>query len=270
MAKSVKTKAIRDVWEVYALKYATHDRLARENFIGGDLHDDSPMPLDYYIWAVKCGGRSIVIDTGFDQTAATKRGGRKLLHSPMEGLQAIGIDAAKVEDVIITHMHYDHSGNHDAFPKARYHVQDDEMAFCTGRYMTHAATRAPFDGDDVAAMVHKLYGGRVVFHDGDEQIAPGLSVHLVGGHSAGLQMVRVKTRRGMVLLASDAAHYYANLDRGLPYPFVFNIGDTMEGYRRALELADSRDHFIPGHDPLVLKLYAAAKPALKGWVARLD
>ena len=136
--------------------------------------------------------------------------------------------------------------------------------------MTHAATRAPFDGDDVAAMVHKLFGGRVVFHDGDEEIAPGLSVHHVGGHSAGLQMVRVKTRRGMVLLASDAAHYYANLDRGLPYPFVFNVGDTMEGYRRALELADSRDHFIPGHDPQVLKLYPAASAKLKGWVARLD
>ena len=64
--------------------------------------------------------------------------------------------------------------------------------------------------------------------------------------------------------------YYANLDRGLPYPFVFNVGDTMEGYRRALELADSRDHFIPGHDPQVLKLYPAASAKLKGWVARLD
>jgi glyoxylase-like metal-dependent hydrolase (beta-lactamase superfamily II) len=120
------------------------------------------------------------------------------------------------------------------------------------------------------AMVRKLYGGRVVFHDGDDDFAPGITLHRVGGHSKGLQMVRVKTRRGMVVLASDAAHYYANMERELPYPFVFNVGDTMEGYRRARALADSDGHIIPGHDPEVLKRYPAARPELAGWVARID
>jgi len=258
------------VWQVYALKYATHGRMARENFIGGDPHDSSPMPLDYFIWAVVSGDRAIVIDTGFDEAAGNKRGGRQLLNSPEQGLRAIGIDPGKVEDVIISHMHYDHSGNYDLFPNARYHVQDEEMSFCTGRYMTHQLMRMPFDVDDVVAMVRKLYGGRVVFHDGDEELAPGLSLHRVGGHSKGLQMVRVNTRRGYVVLASDAAHYYANMDRGLPYPFVFNVGDTMEGYRKARALAASPEHVIPGHDPLVLDRYPAAAPELQGWVARLD
>jgi glyoxylase-like metal-dependent hydrolase (beta-lactamase superfamily II) len=259
----------KGTWEVYAIKYATHHRLARENFIGGDPHDNSPMPLDYFVWAVVSGGRAIVIDTGFDEAAARARG-RTLLHSPIEGLAAIGIKNDKVEDVIVTHMHYDHAGNHDMFPNARYHVQDREMSFCTGRYMAHAAMRLPYNGTDVTAMVHKIYAGRVDFHDGDDDLAPGLSAHHVGGHSAGLQMVRVKTRRGLVVLASDAAHYYANMERGLPYPFVFNVGDTLEGFRRARALADSPDHIIPGHDPLVLTRYPAAKPKLKGWVARLD
>ena len=260
------------IWEVYALKYATHGRMARENFIGGDPHDSSPMPLDYFVWAVvskDSGGRAIVIDTGFDEKAAKQRG-RTLLHSPAEGLRAIGIKAEKVEDVILTHMHYDHAGNHDLFPAARYHVQDREMAFCTGRYMTHPLMRLPFDGGDVADIVQKLYAGRVEFHDGDDEIAPGLSVHHVGGHSLGLQMVRVKTRRGYIVLASDAAHYYANMERDLPYPFVVHVGDTLEGYRRAAKLADSAGHIVPGHDPQVLLRYPAAKPKLKGWVARLD
>jgi len=257
------------VWQVYAIKYATHDRMARENFIGGDPHDNSPMPLDYFVWAVVSDERAIVVDTGFNETGAKKRG-RTLLNSPEKGLRAIGIDPAKVEDVIVSHMHYDHSGNYDLFPQARYHVQDDEMAFCTGRYMTHPLMRLPFEAEDVVAMVRKLYAGRVVFHDGDEEFAPGLSLHRVGGHSKGLQMVRVNTRRGWVVVASDAAHYYANMDRGLPYPFVFNIGDTLEGYRRAYALASSPDHVIPGHDPLVLARYPAAAPELAGWVARLD
>jgi glyoxylase-like metal-dependent hydrolase (beta-lactamase superfamily II) len=199
-----------------------------------------------------------------------KKRGREFLLSPGEGLRAIGIDPAQVEDVILTHMHYDHSGNHELFPKASYHVQDREMKFCTGRWMTHPHTRLPFEGEDVVAMVRRLFTGRVVFHDGDAEIAPGLSVHYVGGHSMGLQMVRVRTRRGWVVLASDASHYYANMERGLPYPITYNIGEVMEGYRRAYALASSPEHVIPGHDPLVLERYPAAGAGLEEWIVRLD
>ena len=153
------------------------------------------------------------------------------------------------------------------FPKARYHIQDLEMQFCTGRYMTHAHMPLPFAAEDVVAMVRHLYDGRVVFHSGDERSRPGLSLHHVGGHSMGLQMVRVRTRRGWVVLAADAAHYYANMERELAYPFTFNIGEVLEGYRRARALADSPGHIIPGHDPLVLQRYpASASATLKaGW-----
>jgi glyoxylase-like metal-dependent hydrolase (beta-lactamase superfamily II) len=119
------------IWEIYAVRYAHHERAARENFMAGDPHDESPMPLDYYVWALKSGSRTFVIDTGFDEPMARQRG-RTFVKSPGEGLQAIGIDAAAVSDVIITHMHYDHCGNHNLFPEARYHVQDREMQFCAG------------------------------------------------------------------------------------------------------------------------------------------
>src|SRR5262249_56469472 len=42
-----------NLWEVYALRYAHHERAARENFMVGGPHDESPMPLDYYVWAAK-------------------------------------------------------------------------------------------------------------------------------------------------------------------------------------------------------------------------
>jgi glyoxylase-like metal-dependent hydrolase (beta-lactamase superfamily II) len=136
--------------------------------------------------------------------------------------------------------------------------------------MDHPLMRQPFDEEDVVAMVRKLFRGRLVFHDGDDEIAPGLSVHRVGGHSMGLQMVRVRTRRGFVVLASDASHFYANMEQGRPYPIVYSVAETLEGYRRAYRLASSRDHVIPGHDPLVLERYPAPATPLKGWVARLD
>ena len=256
------------LWEAYAIRYAWHHRSAKENFLGGDAHD-GPMPIDYFVWAVRCGERTFVIDTGFDEAMARKRG-RNHLQCPGEGLKKLGIDPALVKDIIITHLHYDHCGNHNLFPMAKYHVQDREMMFSTGRYMTHAHMRLPFEEEDVVAMVRKLYQGRLQFHDGDEEIAPGLSLYYVGGHSMGLQMVRAQTRRGWMVLASDATHFYANIERGIPYPIVFTAGDVLEGYRRAYELADSRDHVIPGHDPLVMEKYPAPCEELKGWIARLD
>ncbi len=259
----------KNVWEIYAIRYAHHDRPARENFMGGDPHDETNMPLDYFVWALVSGGRAIVVDSGFDQAMAARRG-RTFIQSPGDGLKTIGIDASKVKDVLITHMHYDHCGNHELFPAARYHIQDCEMRFCTGRSMTHALMRWPFDEEDVVAMVRRLFAGRMVYHDGDEEIAAGVSVHHVGGHTMGLQIVRVETRRGVVVLASDASHLYANMEKGLPYPVTYNIAEVLEGYRRAYALASSREHVIPGHDPLVLARYPAPRPELKGCVARLD
>jgi glyoxylase-like metal-dependent hydrolase (beta-lactamase superfamily II) len=257
------------VWEAYALRYARHDRLARENFLGGDPHDNSPMPMDYFIWVVKSPERLFVIDTGFDKSSGDRRG-RESLRSPADGLKSIGIDPLEVKDVIISHMHYDHCGNHDLCPNAIYHLQDREIQYCTGRHMTHPYMRFPFDEEDVIAMVRRIYHDRVVFHSGDEELAPGLSVHHVGGHSMGLQMVRVWTRRGWVVLATDAAHYYENIERDLAYPFLYNLGEVLEGYRRARALADSPDHIVPGHDPKVLEKYPPPREDLKGWVARLD
>jgi glyoxylase-like metal-dependent hydrolase (beta-lactamase superfamily II) len=86
----------------------------------------------------------------------------------------------------------------------------------------------------------------------------------------GLQVVRVATRRGWVVLASDASHYYANMEQGRPFPIVYNVGDMVEGWRKARSLAESESHVIPGHDPLVLERYPAPSPALQGVVARLD
>lgn len=256
-------------YEIHAIRYA-HNAAAtrRGNFLGGDPHD-GPMPLDFFIWAIRGNGRTIILDTGFDTDIAARRG-RELLRSPGEGLRCIGIDPDAIEDVIVSHMHYDHCGNYGLFPRARYHVQDAEMAYCTGRCMCHATLRVPFEVDDVLAMVRKVFEGRVRFHDGDREIAPGITVHRIGGHSKGLQFVRVWTRRGWTVLASDASHFYANMEEGRPFHLVHDVEDTLEGYRRLYELASDPLNVIPGHDPIVLDRYPASAPGLEGIAVRLD
>ena len=189
--------------EIFAVRYAHLERTAKWNFLGGDSHD-GPMPLDYFVWAIVGPAQTIVVDTGFDAEQAKKRG-RTLVRPVDEGLRAIGIAHAQVTDVIISHMHYDHSGNHHLFPNARMHLQDAEMRYCTGRCMTHTHLRAPFEAEDVACMVRRVFDDQVEFHDGDADLAPGVSLHQVGGHTPGLQVVRVQTARGPVVLASDAS-----------------------------------------------------------------
>lgn len=258
-----------ETYRVYAIKYAHHARRSSANFIGGDPHD-VPMPLDYFVWAIVGKERTWLVDTGFDQAAGDKRGGRKIIRPIQEGLVALGIRPESVQEVIITHMHYDHAGNRELFPNARYHVQDKEMAFCTGRCMCHQPLAVHFEPDDVASMVHKVFAGRVDFHDGDDQIAPGISVHHMGGHTAGMQVVRVHTEKGWMVLASDASHFYANIQEKRPVPAVYNVADMLEGYRRIYSLADRPEMVIPGHDPQVLERFPAVSRDLEGWIVRLD
>lgn len=258
----------RPEYEVYALKYAERDARRPDNFVGGDSHD-VPMPLDYYLWVVRDATRVIVVDTGFDIAMAKKRG-RRLLRKPTEALQLLGIAAVSVRDIVVTHLHNDHVGTYFDFPNAIFHLQDREMDYASGRHMGHERLRRPYETDHVTGMVRNVFDGRVTFHDGDEEIAPGVSLHLIGGHSAGLQVVRVSTRRGDVVLASDASHFYEHFERGTCFPVTHHLGDVLEGYGKLRRLAASPAHIIPGHDPLVLAKYPAPAPELRGIVARLD
>jgi glyoxylase-like metal-dependent hydrolase (beta-lactamase superfamily II) len=255
-------------YEVYAVRYARHDRPARDNFLDSDPHEGR-MPLDYFVWAIVGAGKTYVVDTGFGDVEAKARG-RELLRSPGAGLRSIGVEPSSVADVIVTHMHYDHAGNLDLFPNANFHIQDRELRYCTGRHMTHPHLRGSFAPADVEGMVRRLYAGRVTFHDGDVELAPGLSLHFIGGHTMGLQSVRVLTARGHVVLASDAAHLYMHLDERRAFPVVYNVADMLAGHDTLRRLASSERHIVPGHDPLVMRRYPAASPALAGIVARLD
>lgn len=255
--------------EIYAIRYAHHHgRSEAQNFVGGDPHN-AAAPLDFYVWVIKGAQGTILVDTGFD-VAMAKRRSRTVLRPVEEGLSAIGVAPDDVSDVVITHLHYDHAGNHDLFPRARFHLQDCEMAFATGRCMCDAGLRVPFEADDVTAMVRKVFTGRVAFHDGDGTVAPGVTVHHIGGHSKGLQSVRVETGRGAVVLASDASHLYAHIETGRVFPIVYDPAAVVAGYDRLRTLAASVRHIVPGHDPKVLERYPAPSPALQGWVARLD
>ena len=257
-----------EIYEIYAIKYG--DRVGERGtmFVHGDPHD-APIAMDYFIWALRSDQRTIVVDVGYNKEEGEGRG-RSFLRSPTEGLALLDIDAAGIEDVIITHMHYDHAGNLDHFPNSRFHIQDEEMAFVTGRAMTHPALRHSFKLDDVLEMIRLTYGDRVVFHAGEDEIAPGVTVHHLPGHTRGMQAVRVQTGRGPVVLASDVAHYYESFEQETPFMTHVDLFHMLESHRKLRALAPDNAHIVPGHDPAVLDRYPAPRPDLEGIVARLD
>ncbi|MEM8924424.1 MAG: N-acyl homoserine lactonase family protein [Actinomycetota bacterium] len=255
-------------YEIYAIKYAQRQARRPEHFIGGDPHD-TRMDMDYFVWAVVGTDATWVVDTGFDRLDAERRD-RDLVRTVDEALATIGIDAATVDDVILTHLHYDHIGGFRHFPRATFHLQDDEMAFATGRHMAAPAVAHAYTADHVADLVHLVYEGRVRFIDGDAELAPGLSVHKIGGHAKGLQVVRVDTAVGRVVLASDASHFYENMEAGRPFPIVYNLGEMIDGWHRCRALASRPELVVPGHDPLVFDRYPPAGAGLDGIAVRLD
>lgn len=257
-----------DSYEVRAIRYARHMRRSPENFIGGDPHDTA-MPLNYYVWVISNAERSIVVDTGFNEAMAAKRG-REIVKPVGEGLAALGIQAEAVDDVIVTHMHYDHAGNIPLFPRARFHLQDQEMEFATGRCMCHGLLNHGYEAEDVVNLVRCVFDQRVHYHDGADEIAPGVEVHHIGGHTKGLQAVRVRTARGWVVLASDASHFYVHMDGDRAFPVLYNLGDMLAGYKTLRKLASSARHVVPGHDPLVMQRYPSAGTGFDDWIVRLD
>ncbi|MEM7091350.1 MAG: N-acyl homoserine lactonase family protein [Pseudomonadota bacterium] len=241
-------------WQVHAVKYADRNARTRaDSFIFDDNHD-APHAMDYFMWVLRRDNEVILVDTGYD-TAESALRDRPIRMDPREALAPLGLTPDMITQVIVTHLHYDHAGGLHLFPNARLYLQAAEMAYASGPCMCHDTLRMPFTADHICEAVQRLYSGQVVFSDGDAEIAEGVSVHCIGGHSRGLQCVRVRTGAGWMVLASDAAHYYENLWLRKPFPIVVDLEDMMTGFSTLERLASRRELIVPGHDPIVRQVF---------------
>lgn len=256
------------IYELFAIRYATRSGNRADHFLGGDPHD-APMPMDYFVWLAVSGDRVVLIDTGF-VASASPRTDIIYFRSPVLGLSMLGIEAKDIRDVILTHMHYDHAGGCSEFPNAHFYIQEDEMLHATGKHMCFPYLRRSYPIDDVVTLVRMVFAGRVDFCGHDANPIPGITLHRIGGHTPGMQCVRVHTRRGWVVLASDTSHFYENFETDRPFRSAFNVGEMLLGFNRLRELAGANKLIVPGHDPLVMNRYPPFKESTTDAVVRLD
>jgi glyoxylase-like metal-dependent hydrolase (beta-lactamase superfamily II) len=205
--------------------------------------------MAYYFWVLRRDGETILVDTGFDPAAAARRG-RTCVVPPLEALAEIGIQPADVSAIIVTHLHYDHTGNLHAFPAAELVVPARELEFWTGPHAARAQFAPHAERGDIDYVTQAAAHGRVRVTKGTEEIFDGVVAVSVGGHSAGQQVTVVEADGGPVVLASDAVHLYEELELDRPFAVMHDLEQMYAAYDVVKELARSRRAVVvPGHDP---------------------
>ncbi|MBO0679653.1 N-acyl homoserine lactonase family protein [Mycolicibacterium sp. S2-37] len=243
---------------VYALRYAYRTAsLKGEHFYGHPADCCEPWPIDYYTWVAIHHRRVVVVDAGFTPQTAEERGDRPYVATPVELLRRLGVGADEVDDLVLTHLHYDHTGHLDRYPNARIFVQRREREFWRSPFAVRGANTHLHRPGDLAELDRLDEAGRVRQIDGDHRLDECITLHLVGGHTAGMQVVRVADDNGPVVLASDASHFYANVEQDWPYGVVHDLPAMHAAFDTLVHLAGDRGVIVPGHDPRVRERHHA-------------
>lgn len=243
-----------DKYEVIAIRYGdwqtTKGHCYFRYFSYGE--PDASLRMDFFAWLIRGEDRVVLVDTGYSAEAIATRPGRSITMPVTDALEALGVPPSSVEDIIVTHLHYDHTGNLSAFPDARLHVQKRELEFWTSRYAAFPPQTASSEAGEIDYVRRAVESGRARLLDGDDRIAEGIRVELVGGHTPGQQIVVVEGERP-VILASDAVHYYEELERDRPFEIFTTMTDMYDTYAMLREREKTQGAVIvAGHDPLVM------------------
>jgi glyoxylase-like metal-dependent hydrolase (beta-lactamase superfamily II) len=213
------------------------------------------------VWLILGGPQPILVDTGFLDDDAQARGIRNYV-SPAEVVRRAGVRPEDVPVALITHLHYDHWAGHSLFPNAEFWIQRDEIAFWTGRFGHEPAFRSSANVDALSRLVTLNYANRVRIIEGDHAVAPGITLHRVGGHTAGLQIVSVETARGPVVLTSDASHFYRNVETGQPVQIITSLPEMLTAFETIRTLAGPQRLIVAGHDPEVADRFKPVEPGI--------
>lgn len=252
-------------WRVLAVHYASRRGLRGQHFLGHDERSGEPHPTAYYVWLAVSATTTVLVDAGISAGHAATVAGLDHRGSPVALLGEVGVAPEDVDVAVLTHLHYDHTGTVAELPRARYVVQRAEWEYWTGPWAARI-TREHWLSS-AADLAHLAGAGdRLELLDGDRDLAPGLSVHRVGGHTAGMQVVRAATPAGAVVLASDSSHFYENVETDRPGTLLHSMPGVYGAFDRVRELADP-GLVVPGHDPEVLERHPPASPELAGRVA---
>lgn len=209
----------------------------------------------YYFWVIRGEDIVVLVDAGVPPRLARAKHVPNYTN-PVDVLYRIGIQAADVKNVILTHIHWDHSSGIELYPNATFYVQKKEFDFWLN---DPVAKKPPFAhvSDDVSndLLAARYRSGQVKLLEGDQEILPGIKTILAPGHTPALQAVAVDTEKGIAVLGSDCAHVARSYKEEWPSCLITDLVGWMKSFDKLKQVAASVDLIFPGHDTLMLTSY---------------
>jgi glyoxylase-like metal-dependent hydrolase (beta-lactamase superfamily II) len=255
-----------DQYEIHALRYFSRGATRQAEFFRYELYGEperaGPFTMDYFFWLVRNESRTVLIDCGFDRGRSAARG-RIQESDPRDLLRQLGVSPEAVDHIVVTHMHYDHVGNAELFPNATFTLARDELQYWAGPFGRRNPMTSVVYPEEVQIILRLAREERVTLLDSpsNEQVVPGISVTQVGGHTPGQLIVTAQSENGSVVLASDAMHYFEEIELDRPYNLYSDLEQMYRGYD-LLRALDERDDvtLVAGHDPKVRALFEMTAP----------
>ena len=248
-------------YDVYAVRFA-HVPYAESSLVAGAAKGPL-VDIAFTIWPIvdTSSGRVILVDAGFYRDKFMASWKPQDYARPSAALQSgLNISPDRVTDIIVTHTHWDHFDGADLFPKATIWIQKAEFDY----YFDPAGAvrnRGGLDPEDAAMLATLNAAGRVRLVDGDNrEVLPGIRVYTGGKHTFESQFVGVTTSEGTMILASDNAYLYKNIDNRLAIAQTLDAASNVAAQKRMVELAGNANRVIPGHDPAVFTRFTLVTP----------
>lgn len=250
--------------EVYALRYARSagtkkDKFHRYGDHGAD-DGDSSYAMDFFFWLIRDEHHTVLVDCGFD---GTQTAFPSYHHDtdPLELLARLDVEPDQVDHLVLTHMHFDHIGNVGLFPRATVTIARAELDFWTGPHACKPHIGVGGLAHEVAAVAKVREEGRLRLVDDPTTVVPGVDVWPAAGHTPGQLVADVTVPGGTVVLASDATHFYEEMDRDRPFWLFHDLAGMYRTYEALRErAAQPHTWVVPGHDPAVMERFALAAP----------
>ncbi len=264
--------------QVLAVRYGHRVTSRAESYLNFRLYGepDAELDIDYYFWVIRDDAAGVVlVDTGFAPEAGDRRR-RTHYTTPAQVLPSVGIGVDDVTAIVVTHAHWDHTGNVRQFPRAQVIMTEAEYAFWTSPVARRAHFAAHSEPDEIALLAKAREEDRLTLFSGSYPLAPGIELTEVGGHTPGQLIAAVTTPgtsgpggSGTVVLASDALHFYEEVERDRPFAIVADLPAMYRAYDTLAQLGSQpATRLVAGHDPLVRTRFAPyAGPGMPGEAA---
>src|SRR5579883_596818 len=248
-------------YEIYAIKYATLKQFPLSGLVEGESRN-TRLDIGMYIFLIKGGGKNILFDCGFYRPQFLRQWKPADYEIPSAAVERMGLKAADISDVIISHIHWDHADGFDLFPNAKIWIQREEIEYYAGEAW-QGKRRTAADPDDILGLVKLNTQGKVnLVHGDDQEILPGIRAYTGGKHTWQSQFIAVNTAAGKVVLASDNIYMYENMEKHVPIAATLDAESNVRAQDRAKQIASNPKFVIPGHDPAVMKNFPEVGPGV--------